>query len=230
MTTLLQRGALAVLPVVAGAVVRSLGATMRIRHVDRDGLDGLEVAGKRYIHAFWHSRLLFMPYSYRGARIALVISQHRDGEYITRTMQRLRRAGGADFEVSTVRGSSTRGGAAALRGAVRKLRDGWDLGITPDGPRGPRHEVQSGVIEIARLSGVPVVPVTFAAHPGWALNSWDRFLVPRPFARGLFLYGKPMEIPRHADSDQREALRFRLEQTLTDLTRRAEREVRTEAA
>lgn len=221
---------MAVLPTMAAVVVRSLAATMRIRHVGREGLDDLEAAGERYIHAFWHSRLLFMPYSYRGARIALLISQHRDGEYITRTMLRLRRMHAAGFEVSAVRGSSTRGGAAALRGAVRKLRDGWDVGITPDGPRGPRHEVQPGVIEIARLSGAAVVPVTFAAHPAWEMSSWDRFLVPRPFARGLFLYGEPMAIPRQAGDGQRAALRSRLEQTLTDLTRRAERDVRGEAA
>ncbi len=145
-------------------------------------------------------------------------------------MQYLRRVGGGEHAVTTVRGSSTRGGAAALRGAVRKLRDGWDVGITPDGPRGPRHEVQPGVIEIARLSGAAVVPVTFAAHPAWEMSSWDRFLVPRPFARGLFLYGEPMAIPRQAGDGQREALRSRLGQALTDLTRRAERDVRAEAA
>jgi len=216
--------------VLAAALVRALGVTMRIRHVGRERLDELEAGGERYIHAFWHSRLLFMPYSYRGERIALVISQHRDGEYITRTMQGLRRAGGGEFEVSTVRGSSTRGGAAAMRGAVRKLRGGWDLGITPDGPRGPRHEVQPGVIEIARLSGATVVPVTFAAHPAWEMNSWDRFLVPRPLSRGLFLYGEPMVVPRQADKEQREVLRSRLEHVLVDLTRRAERDVRVEAA
>jgi lysophospholipid acyltransferase (LPLAT)-like uncharacterized protein len=221
---------MAVLPAVAAALVRSLGATMRIRHVGREGLDGLEAAGERYIHAFWHSRLLFMPYSYRGERIALLISQHRDGEYITRAMRCLRRVGGGEFEVSTVRGSSTRGGAAALRGAVRKLRDGWDVGITPDGPRGPRHEVQPGAIEIARLSGAALVPVAFAACPAWEMNSWDRFLVPRPFARGLFLYGEPITVPRQAGDDRREVLRSRLEETLTQLTRRAQRDVRMEAA
>ncbi len=221
---------MAVLPAMAAVVVRSLAATMRIRHEGRESLDRLEAAGERYIHAFWHSRLLFMPYSYRGARIAILISQHRDGEYIARTIQVLRRFGGGEHEVSTVRGSTTRGGATALRGAVRKLRDGWDVGITPDGPRGPRHEVQPGVIEIARLSGAAVVPVTFAAHPAWEMNSWDRFLVPRPFARGLFLYGEPMAIPRRVSDEQREVLRSRLEQALADLTRRAERDVRAEAA
>jgi lysophospholipid acyltransferase (LPLAT)-like uncharacterized protein len=221
---------MALLPGVAAAVVRCLGATMRIRHVGREGLDGLVAAGERYIHAFWHSRLLFMPYSYRGDRISVLISQHRDGEYITRTMQKLRRVGGGEFQMSTVRGSSTRGGAAALRGAVRRLRQGWDLGITPDGPRGPRHEVQAGVIEIARLSGAAVVPLTFAAHPAWEMNSWDRFLVPRPFARGLFLYGEPMTVPRQADEERREALRSDLEQQLIRLTRRAEQDVRIDAA
>ena len=122
------------------------------------------------------------------------------------------------------------GGGGALRELEKVIPHVEGVGITPDGPRGPRHEVQPGVIEIARLSGAAVVPVTFAAHPAWEMSSWDRFLVPRPFARGLFLYGEPMAIPRRADDGQRAALRSRLEQTLTDLTRRAERDVREEAA
>ena len=204
-------------PWLAAGIIRLLHATMRIRHVGRESLDALESAGERYIHAFWHGRLLLMPYSYRGPRITILISQHRDGEYISRTMERL------GFQ--TTRGSSTRGGAAALRAAVRRLREGYDLGITPDGPKGPRHRVQPGVIEAARLSGAPVVPVTFAARPARALDSWDRFVLPAPFGRGLFLYGEPMWVPRRASREEREDLRRRLEGELIGLTDRADREV-----
>lgn len=207
-------------PRLAALLIRALRASLRVRHVGREALDRLEAGGERYIHAFWHGRLLLMPYSYRGPRITILISQHRDGEYIARTMERL--------GFHTTRGSTTRGGAAALRQSVRRLQEGYDLGITPDGPRGPRHRVQAGVIEAARLSGAPIVPVSFAAHPARILDTWDGFVVPRPFGRALFLYGEPLRVPRQAAAEEREALRNRLEEVMVELTERAERMVRRE--
>ena len=209
---------LALVPRLGGWWIRFLHATMRVQHVGREALDALEASGTRYIHAFWHGRLLLMPYSYRGSQITILVSQHRDGEYISRTMERM--------GFATTRGSSTRGATAALRGAVRRMRQGYDVGITPDGPRGPRHRVQPGVIEVARLCGAPIVPVTFAAHPGRFLDSWDRFLLPAPFSRGLFLYGEPLRVPQDAGSEARDALRDRLETTMVELTERADRMVR----
>ena len=218
MSPLAERMAVAVVPVLATGLVRFLHRTLRVRHIGREALDALEAKGQRYIHAFWHGRLLLMPYSYRGPRIAILISQHRDGEYISRTMERM----GFD----TIRGSTTRGGATALRQAVRRIRDGWDLGITPDGPRGPRYQVQPGAIEVARLSGVPVVPVTFSAHPARRMGSWDSFLFPRPFGRGVFLYGEPLWVPRRASEHERETYRRSLEEDLRALNERADAEVR----
>jgi lysophospholipid acyltransferase (LPLAT)-like uncharacterized protein len=214
----LERMSRALVPVLAAWLIRLLRRTLRLRHHGREALDRLEADGRHYIHAFWHGHLALMAFSYRGPRIAILISRHRDGEYIARTMERL----GFD----TIRGSSTRGGAMALRAAVRRLREGWDLAITPDGPRGPRHVVQPGVIEAARLSGAPVVPVVFAARPAWVVRSWDRFVIPRPFARGLFLYGEPMEVPRDASPEARESLRRSLEDSMIGLSVQAEREVR----
>ena len=213
-----ERLTLAVIPKLAAWWIRLLHATLRVRHVGREPLDALEARGDRYIHAFWHGRLLMMPYSYRGDRITVLISQHRDGEYISRTLQRL--------GFHTTRGSTTRGGVRGLRAAVRRIRQGFDLGITPDGPRGPRHRVQAGVVEAARLSGAPIVPVTFSAHPARRAGSWDRFLVPWPFARALFLYGEPVVVPRRATAEAREEMRRKLEEELTELTERADRVVR----
>ena len=212
-----ERFALALVPPLAAWIIRALHATMRIRHVGREALDRLEAAGERYIHAFWHGRLLLMSYSYRGPRITILISKHTDGEYISRTMERL--------GYHCTRGSTTRGGASALRAVVRRIREGYDLGITPDGPKGPRHSVQAGVIEAARLTGVPIVPVTFSARPARALGSWDRFQIPYPFGRGLFLYGEPMQVPRDLDAEAWEGFRSRLERTLTEMTERADQEV-----
>jgi lysophospholipid acyltransferase (LPLAT)-like uncharacterized protein len=201
-------------PLLAATFIRLLRLTMRLRHVDRGALDALEAAGRNYILAFWHGRLLLMPYSYRGKRMVTMISKHRDGEFIARTMQR--------FGHGAVRGSSTRGATAALKALVRHLRLGDDAGVTPDGPKGPRGVVQPGTLMAARLAGVPIVPVSFGATRARNLASWDRFLVPMPFSRGTFFYGQPLNVPRDADSVQMEDLRLRLEQVLTDLTRRAD--------
>ena len=118
-------------------------------------------------------------------------------------------------------GSSTRGGAGALREIVRRIRKGADAGFTPDGPRGPRRRVQPGVIAAARLSGKPIIPVAFSARPARRLRSWDGTLLPHPFARGLFIYGEPLRVPRSADGAEEENCRLALEadlDRLTDLT------------
>jgi lysophospholipid acyltransferase (LPLAT)-like uncharacterized protein len=207
-----------VVPALAATLVRALRRTMRIRHLERHHLEDRQREGRNVILAFWHGRLLMMPYCYRGDRMAILISRHRDGEMIARTM--------SWFGHEAIRGSSTRGGASALRAVVRVLRRGGDVAFTPDGPRGPRHRVQGGVIQAARLSGVPIVPVTFSAYPAKIFASWDGFLLPRPFSRGVFLYGPPMEVRRDAGGEEIEACRERLESRMREMTERADRLVR----
>ena len=209
---------MAVIPRLAALWIRCLRITMRLRHENREHAEDFQARDIRYIQAFWHGRLLLMPYSYRGPGATILISQHQDGEYISRTMRR--------FGFHTTRGSTTRGGARGLRAAVRRVREGFDLAITPDGPKGPRGRVQRGIIEVARLTGAPIVPVAFSAHPARQLGSWDGFLIPRPFGRGLFLYGEPIRVPRRANPEEREVLRLRLERELTELTERGDRQVR----
>src|SRR5213592_3017758 len=134
-------------PILASALVRFLHRTLRWTVVrDRVVLD-LHKAKQPYVHAFYHDQLLMMTYSYRGQsygrRLAVLSSRHRDGEYVARTLER--------FGHRMVRGSTGRGGAGGLRQLVRRLRNGEDVAIAVDGPRGPRHRVQLGVIELARL-------------------------------------------------------------------------------
>ena len=111
-------------------------------------------AGQRVIIAFWHARQLMMPLTYRGTLAHILISQHQDGEIIARIVER--------FGFKAVRGSSTRGGMEALRELIRLGRAGVDLVVTPDGPRGPAHIAKMGVIQLARASGLPIVPLAFA--------------------------------------------------------------------
>ena len=181
---------LPLVPRLAALFIRCLRATMRLRCSGRGELEEIRARRGAYIHAFWHGHLLLMPYAYPGGRIGILISEHRDGEYIARTMAR--------FGHASIRGSTTSGGAAALRKAVRMAKGGWDLGFTPDGPRGPARRVQMGVILAARLSGLPIVPVSFAASRARVMRSWDGFVVPGFFSRGVFVYGSPITVPHDA--------------------------------
>ena len=144
---------LTVLPPVGTWLIRILGATLRRRTLGGEAVDQLYRKGERIIIAFWHGRSLMMPLAYRGRLAYILISQHRDGELIARITQR--------FGFGAVRGSTTRGGTAALRQLISLGRGGADLVITPDGPKGPCHVAQPGVIQLAKASGLPIVPLAF---------------------------------------------------------------------
>lgn len=206
------------LPILASGFIRTLRRTLRLRWENDRVVRDLHRAGRPYVHAFFHDQLLLMTYSYLGReygrRLAVLSSRHRDGEYVARTLER--------FGHLMVRGSTGRGGAAGLVEMIRQLRAGRDAAFATDGPRGPRHRVQIGVVEAARLGRATIVPVAFAASGGKRLRSWDRFLVPRPFARGVFVYGDPIAVDARADRDAMERTRADLEQTLERLTARAE--------
>jgi lysophospholipid acyltransferase (LPLAT)-like uncharacterized protein len=175
----------------AAGLIRTLRATVRLRYHGADRIRAWEAAGDHFILAFWHRHLLLMPYGYRGRRISVLISQSRDGELIARTVAR--------FGIDAARGSSSRGGLAGMRALLRKAEDGWDLAFTPDGPRGPASQVQPGVVLAAAATGLPIQPVAVAASRAHRLRSWDRFLVPLPFAAVHFVYGEPLAVPRRAD-------------------------------
>ena len=146
-----------------------------------------------------------------------MISHHRDGEFITRTAAR--------FGVNAVRGSTSRGGAAALRAMLKVLKRGEFVGITPDGPRGPRMRAQMGAIVLAQMAGVPIMPATYAVSRRRVAGSWDRFIIALPFSRGVYLWGEPVSVPRDADADLLEAKRLELENELNRLCDEADRMV-----
>ncbi len=174
-----------------------------------------------FILAFWHGRLMMMPYCWRrGKAMNMLISQHRDGELIARTIGHL--------GLGAVRGSSARpgkldkGGAGALRAMVKQLSQNQYVGITPDGPRGPRQRVGDGVLSVARLSGAPIIPVSFATTRRIHARSWDRFLIALPFARGVFVWGQPHYVPRDADAKTLEGARHALENEMNRITAQAD--------
>jgi lysophospholipid acyltransferase (LPLAT)-like uncharacterized protein len=210
---LAQRALLAVVPPLAHAWLRVLGVTMRVSVEGGEAFQAVRARG-RYILAFWHARFLMMPWSYPDGRIVVLVSRHRDAEMLVRTLR--------GFGLAFARGSTTEGGAAGLRALLRYVEDGYDVGVAPDGPRGPRRRVQPGVVLVARLSGLPIVPVGFSARPASRLRSWDRTLLPRPFARGVFVYGPPLTVPRRADATAQEEARLALETELDRVTDRAD--------
>jgi hypothetical protein len=210
-----------VLPPLGAGVIRTLGKAIRIRTEGAEIVDQLYRSGHRIIIAFWHSRQLMMPLVYRGREAHILISRHRDGELIHRIVAR--------FGFRSVRGSSTRGGAAALRQLIKLGRSGVDLVVTPDGPQGPRQVAQIGVIQLARATGLPIVPLTFGCSKKKVFASWDRFLVPYPYGRGLFKWGAPIWIPAEATPEVLEAKRLELEAALNRITAEVDESVRYKA-
>lgn len=213
----MSRLALVLGPRLARGLILALRASMKWTQVNSEAVLGLHQAGRPYVHAFYHDQLLMMTYSYlgqaRGRRLAVLSSRHRDGEYVSRTLER--------FGHKMVRGSTGRGGALGLRELIRHLRAGGDVAIAVDGPRGPRHVVSPGVIETARLGRAPIVPVAFAASRVATFRSWDRFQVPWPFAHGVFIYGDPLQVPTESGRVPMDKARSDLQGQLDDLTRRA---------
>jgi lysophospholipid acyltransferase (LPLAT)-like uncharacterized protein len=171
-------------------------------------------AGKAVVFNLWHGRLLPCTFRHRGHGVATLISQHRDGEYIARIVER--------WGFHVVRGSSSRGGTEALRGLMRAARQGKSLAITPDGPRGPREKMKPGPLIIAQRLGIPIIPVLGSASRAWYFGGWDRFLVPKPFSTVRVLYEKPMWVPPEADEAGLEAFGLELEAKMAEVKARVD--------
>jgi len=208
-----------VTPPLAAAAVRVLAATLRIIVRGADQLVPFWRERRPLVYAVWHGRILMVPWlnarlrRTHGARAVRVLaSRSRDGELVARYVRH--------FGLDVVRGSSSRGGAVALRQLAATLAAGDDVAVIPDGPRGPRCRLQPGVVALAALSGAPVVPLAFAAAPARRLPTWDAFLLPLPFARCAAVFGEPTFVARDAD---RERAGKDLERTLIEVTSLADR-------
>jgi lysophospholipid acyltransferase (LPLAT)-like uncharacterized protein len=199
----------------AGAMtLSSLLGTTRVEAVNADAYEQFHRRGQPVVFALWHGRLLPPTYRHRHRQIVTLASRSGDGEYITRVLHHW------GFDV--VRGSSSRGGDTALRELIRKVRSGKSVAVTADGPRGPREQMKHGVLQIAQITGAPLVVVGSAASRAWRLNSWDSFLVPKPFSKLRVVYGDAVFIPRDLKAGDLPAMAHRLEQTMAQLTLDAE--------
>ncbi len=215
----LRRALRWIAPAAGAAYLRVVRGTMRLRRVGADG--ALPADGGPVIYCFWHEQLAMMPWVQFRPPTVVPISRSADGELTAALFRRL--------GVRAVRGSSSRGGAAAARGLIAAARAGRDLGITPDGPRGPARVVQPGATWVARTSGRPLLPVAFACSRALRLRSWDRMLVPLPLARGVFVYGELLWVPADADGEQLRRADRELARRLTRVAERAQRMLYHEA-
>ena len=202
--------------IAVGFRLLQLGArTLRYEIDDRAGMIGTPVS-ENFVGALWHNRLLIFPFVLRRFFFhrhgAALISASRDGELLADAIKR--------FGFDVVRGSSSRLGASAILQLADVLASGRDVVITPDGPRGPSYELGPGIIFLAQKSGAAVVPINMEYSSCWRIKSWDRFIVPRPFARVRVIIGAPYRVKSTSTDDEFEAERLRLQNAMMALVER----------
>ena len=194
-----------------GMLMKSLGTTLRLSIRDEAGIGATGTSPAPCIYLLWHSRFLIVPYAWRkltqGRRTTVILtSASKDGDMVARAM--------AAFGLGAVRGSSSRRGVAALVGLRRALQQGSDVCITPDGPKGPRYQVQPGFIALVQATGAPVVPVHIRFHSAWRLPTWDRFVIPKPFSRVEVTFGAMVDAAALLASTDQETARSHLQELL----------------
>lgn len=200
------------------ALVRAVSATLRYKWIDRSGHFDHGAVGPA-IYCAWHNRLALCLVPYFGyvkkhnqtPGMAALVSASKDGAFLAGILE--------CFGVQPVRGSSSRRGPQALLELTSWAERGYDLAITPDGPRGPCYVVQEGAIGLAQVTGFPIIPASYYLRWKIQARSWDRFQIPLPFSRCDVVFGQPVWVPREPLGSEREALRQELERTLKEITR-----------
>ncbi len=192
-------------------LLRALRAWTRWSVVGADYPLSLRDKGQTYLYTFWHCHLLTMLFGYPGVDLTFLVSHHPDGEVITRVMSR--------FGIEAIRGSRTRGGAMALRQMIRALRTGKDVAFTPDGPKGPARKIGPGLIQTARLSGSPILPVAVGFSRSWKAPTWDRLVIPEPFTTGVFVFGEPVWVPKSISEEEENQFKHVIQNRLETLER-----------
>jgi len=195
-------------------IIRLVCASLRWEVKEPPSLNAVRNAGKRMILTIWHGRIFMSTYHFRGRGVVVMTSQNRDGDYIARVIER--------FGYGAARGSSTRGSLGATVECLRAMKNGRDLGLTIDGPLGPRYVAKPGAAYLARKSGNPIVPFNISVDKKWVMRSWDHFQIPKPFSRAVVLFGDPIFVDANATDEQIQAAEARLQRSLDDLRDRAD--------
>lgn len=192
-------------------LARLIGATVRL---EVEGLPELAQGGRGQIFAGWHGRTFLATKLFRNKGIWTIISTSRDGQAQNRIFSK--------FGFRTIRGSSSRGGAKVLIESIRILKTGATLAFTPDGPRGPTHIVQDGVIAMGQKARAVIVPVGVSASRRWLLPTWDSYMIPKPFSRAVMIFGPPIEVPEKPTAEEFETIRTHLEREINRVEHEAE--------
>lgn len=198
----------------AWCVAKYIGFVYKTSRWEKVGWENPEAywrEGKPFIVCFWHNRLLMTCFAWQGPMaFHMLISSHSDGQIIAQTV--------GHYGIKTIAGSSSKGGTQALRQMLKTLKEGDVIGITPDGPRGPRFEVSEGIVSLARLSNLDILPVSFSVSRRRVLSSWDRFIFALPFTKGVLLWGKPITPQDWQGDDGAVRLGSLIQERLTHLT------------
>jgi lysophospholipid acyltransferase (LPLAT)-like uncharacterized protein len=197
---------------VGSLYIRLVGVTSRVSWVNRAVRTNLELTGKGFIYACWHGRQMFLLYLHENDQARPLISKSKDGDLIAKICRH--------FGLNAVRGSSSRGGMKAVLELKSTLESGMRVGFTPDGPRGPFHEVQHGVLYVAQKLGCPILPFAYGARKSWVFGSWDKFIVPKLFNRIAIIYGEPFFVH---PGDNLSAISKIMQKKLNDVTLAADR-------
>lgn len=208
-----------VLGFVLWSLARAIGMSLRLRVLNFEQVLERARQGKGAVLVTWHGRSLIPANVFQGRGFWAIISLSRDGEVQNHIFRR--------FGFRIIRGSTGRGGIRAALEAARRVAEGGILAFTPDGPRGPHRQVQPGALFIAQKAGCPIIPAGVAAYPRKLLPTWDRYMIPLPFARGVFIFGEPIEVPHNLSDEQFERLRQQVEQAINALEEQAEQMVRS---
>lgn len=203
--TLLQRLKLSLITAAGYSFIRLIGPTLRVSVSFEDGAQQT-LDQRPFIASFWHSCILPSAWIFRRWGIRVMTSASFDGEYIARIIHK--------FGFTAVRGSSSRNALSAQRGMARALAEGWTVAFTLDGPRGPRHQVKPGPVALGSLTGIALTTFHAAVDKGWKLNSWDRLVIPHPFARVLVRVGRLISVPQNAGDEDLKRYTGELQATL----------------
>ena len=185
------------------------GVTAKISWFGKEITDELMEKSQPFIICAWHHDIYFSSWLLKDFELTALISSSKDGEYINQIL--------SGFGFRAVRGSSTRGGIGAMKQLVRCLKDGNAVAITPDGPQGPIHKIQEGIVALAKMTGVPIIPWRYEASSCWKLNSWDSHKIPKPTTKIRSVFGQPLYVPKSASSSEFGKYCQQLEMLMNDL-------------
>ncbi|MBU1627692.1 lysophospholipid acyltransferase family protein [bacterium] len=199
-----------VVPFFASLLIRFIGWTIKWELINYEQMEEINKSEKPVIFAFWHGRLIMIPYLCRGKKPHVLISQHRDGELIARIIKY--------FGLNSIRGSTTRGGKEGFKRIIYALKNGSDVVIAPDGPKGPPYKAQHGIVRLASITGCPIIPISYSTSSYKKFRSWDEFMLPAPFGKGILMIGDPITVPLKAPKEIIEEKRIVIENILNEIT------------